>query len=49
MPLAALDSAAINALITRVEGDPVGDVMITEPIELVSRASVAPPPGAAGP
>ena len=44
MPLGALGSAAVDALITRVEGGPAGDVMITEPIELVSRASVAPPP-----
>jgi len=44
MPLAALGSAAVDALITRVEGGPAGDVMITEPMELVSRASVAPPP-----
>jgi DNA-binding LacI/PurR family transcriptional regulator len=45
MPLAALGSAAVDALITRVEGGPVGDVMITEPIELVSRASVRPATG----
>jgi len=45
MPLAALGSAAVDALIARVEGGPAGDVMITEPMELVSRASVAPPPG----
>ena len=44
MPLAALGSAAVDALIARVEGGPAGDVMITEPMELVSRASVAPPP-----
>ena len=44
MPLAELGSAAVDALITRVEGGPAGDVMITEPMELVSRASSSPAP-----
>jgi DNA-binding LacI/PurR family transcriptional regulator len=45
MPLAALGSAAVDALITRVEGGPAGDVMIRQPMELVRRASVSPPRG----
>jgi DNA-binding LacI/PurR family transcriptional regulator len=45
MPLAALGSAAVDALVARVEGAPAGDVMVTEPMKMVSRASVARPPG----
>jgi DNA-binding LacI/PurR family transcriptional regulator len=45
MPLAALGSAAVDALVARVENAPAGDVMITEPMKMVSRASVAPTPG----
>jgi DNA-binding LacI/PurR family transcriptional regulator len=45
MPLAALGSAAVDGLVARVEGAPAGDVMITDPMRLVTRASVAPPPG----
>ncbi|MGH3203821.1 MAG: LacI family DNA-binding transcriptional regulator [Trebonia sp.] len=44
MPLAELGAAAVDALIARVEGNPAGDVMIREPIFLVPRRSVAPPP-----
>lgn len=49
MPLAELGSAAVDALITRIEAqDPVtaADVMIREPMSLVHRDSVARPPGA---
>jgi LacI family transcriptional regulator len=47
MPLAELGSAAVDALITRIDqgepGDPA-DVMIREPMSLVLRRSVAGPP-----
>jgi LacI family transcriptional regulator len=47
MPLAELGSAAVDALITRIDqgepGEP-GDVMIHEPMSLVLRRSVAGPP-----
>ena len=49
MPLAELGSAAVDALIARVEAqDPVtaADVMICDPMSLVHRDSVGPPPGA---
>ena len=49
MPLAELGSAAIDALIARIEApDPVtaADVMICDPMRLVHRDSVGPPPGA---
>jgi DNA-binding LacI/PurR family transcriptional regulator len=49
MPLAELGSAAVDALIARVEAqDPVtaADVMIRDPMSLVHRDSVGPPPGA---
>ena len=47
MPLAELGSAAVDALITRIDqGEPgqPGDVMIREPMSLVLRRSVAGPP-----
>ncbi|MGI8448585.1 MAG: LacI family DNA-binding transcriptional regulator, partial [Streptosporangiaceae bacterium] len=50
MPLAELGSAAVDALITRIDqGEPgeLGDIMIREPMSLVLRQSVAAPP--AGP
>jgi LacI family transcriptional regulator len=45
MPLAELGGAAVDQLIARIELRPAGDVMIREPMNLVSRQSVAPPPG----
>lgn len=44
MPLAELGAAAVDGLIARIEGGPPGDVLIREPMFLVSRQSVAPPP-----
>ena len=46
MPLAELGAAAVDALITRIEGGPAADVLISEPMYLISRGSVAPPPPA---
>ena len=43
MPLAELGGAAVDQLIARIERQPAGDVMIREPMRLVSRESVAPP------
>ena len=45
MPLVELGAAAVDALIARVEGNEASDVMVGEPMFLVPRASVAPPPG----
>ena len=44
MPLPELGGAAVDALITRIEGAPAGDVMVREPMRLLKRGSVAPPP-----
>jgi LacI family transcriptional regulator len=44
MPLAELGAAAVDALIARIDGDAGADVLITEPMSLVSRGSVGPPP-----
>jgi len=44
MPLADLGSAAVDALIARIEREPASDVMVRQPISLVLRASVAGPP-----
>jgi DNA-binding LacI/PurR family transcriptional regulator len=54
MPLAELGAAAVDALIARIEGSAIGggatdgmppaDVLVREPMFLVRRASVAPPP-----
>jgi len=41
MPLAELGAAAIDALIARVEGEPERDVLVREPMQLISRDSVA--------
>ena len=46
MPLPELGGAAVDALIARIEGEPAGDVMVREPMRLLQRASVAPPPAA---
>jgi LacI family transcriptional regulator len=49
MPLAELGSAAVDALIARIDQEAgpgeAGDVMIREPMSLVLRESVAAPPG----
>ncbi len=44
MPLAELGSAAVDALIARVDGGPGRDVVVLQPISLIRRASVGPPP-----
>ena len=44
MPLAELGSAAVDALITRVEGGTERDLLIKEPMSMVHRDSVAPAP-----
>jgi LacI family transcriptional regulator len=44
MPLSGLGSAAVDALIARVEHEPAGDVMIRQPMNLVPRDSVTHPP-----
>jgi LacI family transcriptional regulator len=43
MPLAELGGAAVDQLIARIERQPASDVMIREPMKLLSRESVAPP------
>jgi LacI family transcriptional regulator len=45
MPLADLGQAAVDALVARIESQPAADVLIREPIRLVTRDSVAAPPG----
>jgi len=44
MPLAELGGAAVDALLARIDGGPAADVMVREPMFLVPRASVGPPP-----
>ena len=44
MPLAELGAAAVDALIARIDGTGGSDVLIGEPMFLVSRGSVGPPP-----
>jgi DNA-binding LacI/PurR family transcriptional regulator len=44
MPLAALGAAAVDALIARVEGGATANVLVRNPMFLVPRGSVAPPP-----
>jgi LacI family transcriptional regulator len=46
MPLVELGAAAVDGLIARVEGRPATDVVISEPMFLISRGSVGPPPSA---
>jgi LacI family transcriptional regulator len=48
MPLAELGSAAVDALITRINGSAAADVLVRDPMALLARASVGPPPGLAG-
>ena len=43
IPLAELGGAAVDQLIARIERQPAGDVMIREPMRLLSRQSVARP------
>jgi DNA-binding LacI/PurR family transcriptional regulator len=43
MPLAELGSAAVDALIARIEREPDGDVMVRQPMSLVLRHSVSHP------
>ena len=43
MPLEELGAAAVRALIERVDGRSGGDVLVSDPLVLVERASVAPP------
>ncbi len=43
MPLAELGSAAVDALIARVEGGQPGDVLVREPMSLLLRESVSRP------
>jgi LacI family transcriptional regulator len=45
MPLAELGSAAVDALIARIDAQDTADVMICEPMNLIHRDSVARPPG----
>jgi LacI family transcriptional regulator len=49
MPLAELGGAAVDQLIARIERQPTGDMMIREPMKLVSRQSVAAPRPRRGP
>jgi DNA-binding LacI/PurR family transcriptional regulator len=44
MPLAELGAAAVDALIARIEGETGSSVLIGEPMDLVQRGSVGPPP-----
>jgi LacI family transcriptional regulator len=44
MPLADLGSAAVDALIARIEREPASDVMVRQPMSLVPRDSVTHPP-----
>jgi DNA-binding LacI/PurR family transcriptional regulator len=43
MPLAKLGGAAVDQLIARIGRQPAGDVMISEPMKLLTRRSVARP------
>jgi LacI family transcriptional regulator len=44
MPLAELGAAAVDALISRIEGTPPSNVLVRGPMSLVPRASVGPAP-----
>jgi LacI family transcriptional regulator len=48
MPLEDLGSAAVDALVARMEGGAVADVLVREPMSLVARSSVGVPPGQSG-
>jgi DNA-binding LacI/PurR family transcriptional regulator len=43
MPLAELGSAAVDALLARIDRLPASDVLVHEPVRLLPRRSVAPP------
>ena len=43
MPLAELGGAAVDQLSARIERQPTGDVMIREPMNLLTRQPVASP------
>jgi DNA-binding LacI/PurR family transcriptional regulator len=43
MPLEELGAAAVRALIERVDGRSGADVLVSDPLVLVERASIAPP------
>ena len=43
MPLVELGGTAVDQLIARIERQPAGNVMIREPMKLISRTSVARP------
>ena len=45
MPLVELGAAAVDALVSRVDGQPPADVLVREPMFLVPRASVGRAPG----
>jgi DNA-binding LacI/PurR family transcriptional regulator len=45
MPLPELGAAAVDALISRVDGTPPTNVLVREPMSLVPRASVGRAPG----
>jgi LacI family transcriptional regulator len=48
MPMAELGAAAVDALIARIDGAGGSDFLIREPMFLVSRGSVGPPPAEPG-
>jgi DNA-binding LacI/PurR family transcriptional regulator len=48
MPLEDLGSAAVDALVARIEGGAAADVLVREPMSLVARSSVGAPPGQSG-
>jgi DNA-binding LacI/PurR family transcriptional regulator len=48
MPLAELGAAAVDALIARIDGAGGPEVLIREPMSLISRGSVGPPPAPPG-
>jgi len=46
MPLEGLGSAAVDALVARIEGSgPAADVLVREPMSLIARSSVGAPHG----
>ena len=49
MPLAELGAAAVDALIARIDGGEGANVLIREPMSLVSRGSVGPAPARSAP
>src|SRR5215469_1650223 len=43
MPLEELGAAAVDALVARIDGTPPADVLVRDPMSLITRASVGPP------